>query len=147
MTDKNKLTDIGKFRKAIEDMVNHIKTWDLKKEQKIAMDKFEYKLWAGFKANPRLSIELFVENILEYTDHIFLENDQYFMDNQIKFESEFEELQAQIRSWWPDLSDDKKDYIRKRIKLLVMLGAICIKSEELRSIINKYRDSDNPLEF
>lgn len=73
--------------------------------------------------------------------------DQFFLDTDFEIESEFVELRSQMRSWWPDIDDEKKDFIRKRIKLLVMLGAICTKSEPLRVIINRFRDVDNPLVY
>jgi hypothetical protein len=140
------LTDIGKFRKTLDDMIVQVKQW-LERDQIIAIEKFEYKLNAGMKIDPRGSINLFVDSIIEYAHEILADNDKFFMDTDFEIESEFVELRAQIRSWWPKLDTEKQEYIRKRIKLLVMLGAICTKSEPLRQVINRFRDEDNPLEY
>ena len=140
------MTDISKFRKTLDDMITQVKKW-LTREQLIAMDKFEYKLNAGMKIDPRGSINLFVDSVKEYAFEIMSDNEKFFIETDFKIESEFVELRSQIRGWWPDIDDEKKDYIRKRIKLLIMLGAICTKNEELRSIINQFRDADNPLTF
>ena len=142
----SQLTDVGKFRKTLDDMISQVKTW-LTRQQLIAIEKFEYKLNAGMKIDPRGSINLFVESIIDYADQIMADNDQFFLDTDFEIESEFVELRSQMRSWWPDIDDEKKDFIRKRIKLLVMLGAICTKSEPLRVIINRFRDVDNPLVY
>ena len=139
-------TDIGKFRKTLEDMITNVKQW-LTREQLIALDKFEYKLNAGMKIDPRGSINLFVDSVKEFAFEIMSDNEAFFISNDFKIDSEFVELRSQIRGWWPDISEDKKDYIRKRIKLLIMLGAICTKNEELRVIINKFRDPENPLVY
>ena len=143
----SQLSDIGKFRKTLEDMITQFRSWPITREQIIAIDKLEYKLNAAMKIDPRGSISLFVESIIDYANEILSDNDQFFMETDIEIESEFIELRSQIRSWWPSLADDKKDYVRKRIKLLVMLGAIATKSEPLRKIINSYRDVDNPLVY
>jgi hypothetical protein len=140
------MTDIGKFRKTLDDMIAQVKKW-LTREQLIAMDKFEYKLNAGMKIDPRGSINLFVDSIKGYAFEIMSDNEKFFIETDFEIESEFVELRSQIRGWWPDIDDEKKDYIRKRIKLLIMLGAICTKNEELRTIINQFRDADNPLTF
>ena len=140
------LTDVGKFRKTLDDMITHVKQW-LSREQIIAIEKFEYKLNAGMKIDPRGSINLFVDSIMEYAQEILSDNDNFFLDTDFEIESEFVELRSQMRKWWPNLDQDKQDFIRKRIKLLVMLGAICTKSEPLRQIINQFRDLDNPLVY
>ncbi len=142
----SQLTDIGKFRKTLEDMLTQVQKW-LTKQQVIAIEKFEFKLNTGMKIDPRGSILLFVDSIQPYAHHILSDNDQFFIENTIEIESEFIELHDQILAWWPELDDDKKDYIRKRIKLLVMIATIAVKNEPLRKIINTFRDSDNPLLF
>jgi hypothetical protein len=142
----SQLTDIGKFRKTLDDMLVQVKKW-LTREQLIAIEKFEYKLNAGMKIDPRGSINLFVDSIKEYSFQILSDNDQFFLETDFEIESEFVELRSQMRTWWPDLDEEKKDFIRKRVKLLVMLGAICTKNEGLRAIINQFRDEDNPLLF
>ena len=139
-------TDIGKFRKTLEDMISNVKQW-LSREQLIALDKFEYKLNAGMKIDPRGSINLFVDSVKEFAFEIMSDNEAFFISNDFTIDSEFVELRSQIRGWWPDISEDKKDYLRKRIKLLIMLGAICTKNDELRVIINKFRDPENPLVY
>jgi hypothetical protein len=142
----SQLTDIGKFRKTLDDMLVQVKKW-LTREQLIAIEKFEYKMNAGMKIDPRGSINLFVDSIKEFAFQILSDNDQFFLENDFEIESEFVELRSQMRNWWPDIDEEKKDFIRKRVKLLVMLGAICAKNEELRAIINQFRDVDNPLLF
>jgi hypothetical protein len=142
----SQLTDIGKFRKTLEDMIAHVKTW-LTRDQLIAVDKFEFKLNAGMKIDPRGSINLFVTSVNEYAYHIMSDNDKFFLETNFTIDSEFIELRSQMLTWWPEFKDDQKEFIRKRIKLLIMLGAICTKNEELRGIINQFRDADNPLTF
>jgi hypothetical protein len=142
----SQLTDIGKFRKTLDDMITQVKQW-LTREQLIAIEKFEYKLNAGMKIDPRGSINLFVDSVKEFAFKILTDDDQFFLETDFDVDSEFVELRSQMRQWWPHLDEERKDFIRKRIKLLIMLGAICTKSEELREIINKFRDPDNPLCF
>ena len=127
-------------------MIVQVKQW-LARDQIIAIEKFEYKLNAGMKIDPRGSINLFVDSIIDYAQEILSDNDKFFLDTDFKIESEFVELRSQMREWWPNVDKDKQDFIRKRIKLLVMLGAICTKNETLRVIINQFRDQDNPLVY
>jgi hypothetical protein len=140
------LTDIGKFRKTLDDMLIQIKKW-LTKKQSMAIEKLELKLSTGMKIDPRGSIVLFLDSIEPYAHHIMSDNDQFFLENNIEIESEFIEFHDQILLWWPELDEDKQEYIRKRIKLLLMLATIALKNESLREIINKYRDPENPLIF
>ena len=142
----SQLTDVGKFRKTLDDMISQVKTW-LTRQQLIAIEKFEYKLNAGMKIDPRGSIGLFVESVIDFADEIMADNDQFFLATDFEIESEFVELRSQMRTWWPDLDAEKQDFIRKRVKLLVMLGAICTKNEQLRAVINRYRDPENPLVY
>jgi hypothetical protein len=140
------MTDIGKFRKTLDDMITQVKQW-LTRDQLITIEKFEYKLNAGMKVDPRGSVNLFVESVIEFAEKIFTDDEDFFMNSDFEIDSEFVQLRQQIRDWWPHMDNEKQDFIRKRMKLLIMLAAISTKNEPLRLIINKFRDEDNPLTF
>jgi hypothetical protein len=127
-------------------MITQVKQW-LTRDQLIAIEKFEYKLNAGMKVDPRGSVNLFVESVIEFAEKIFADDEDFFMNGNFDIDSEFVQLRQQIRDWWPQLDNEKQDFIRKRMKLLIMLAAISTKNEPLRLIINKFRDEDNPLTF
>ena len=142
----SQLSDIGKFRKTLEGMLYQVKQW-LSREKIIQIEKFEFKLTAGMKIDPRGSIKLFVDSIKPYAQQILSDNDKFFYENTIEVDSEFIELHELILAWWLEFDEAKKDYMRARIKLLVMIAAIAVKDEELRQLINTFRDADNPLVF
>ena len=54
---------------------------------------------------------------------------------------------SKIKTIWTTLDNSGKNNIKRNFKLLLMLGAIAVKNEDLRLIINKHRDPANPLEF
>lgn len=144
------MSDTGKFKNVMKKLLKQLRTWakeDCNKQQLKALDTYETKIDMGMSVDCRGSIGLFVDSVVPYAEHILEGNDSYFMDTDIEVESEYMKLQSQLREWWPAFDEDRKDYIRKQIKLLVMLGTIAVKHEELRQVINLYRDPGNPLVF
>jgi len=144
------MTDTDKFKKIMKKFFKQLRLWaknENNKEQLQSLDSQETKIDIGMNIDCRGSIRLFLNNIYPYASQILEGNDEYFLSNNIEIDSEFHKLQDQLREWWPNLREDRKEYVRKHVKLLVMLGAISIKHEAIRAIINLHRDPDNPLIF
>jgi len=144
------MSDTAKFKNIMKKFLQQLRTWAKKennRQQLKALDTYETKIDMGMSIDCRGSISLFIESVTPYAHHILEDNDEYFMGEDIDVESEYMKLQSQLREWWPGFDDDKKSFVRKYIKLLVMLGTIVSKNEELRQVINIYRDPGNPLMF
>ena len=137
-------TPIGKFRERMDLFLKKMDTW-VTSEQKKELDKFSTKYNLSMRANPRDTLVYFINEIEPHAHQIMLGNDEYFIKENIAIDSK--ELVAQLKQWWPLFDDDRKNYVRDHFKLLLMLGAIAIKHEPLRVIINKYRDPANPLVY
>ncbi len=137
-------TPIGKFRERMDLFLKKLDGWATQKQKK-ELEKFRMKYDLGMRANPRDTLNYFLDEIEPHAHQIMLGNDEYFIEEDIATDSEYKVLGTQLKQWWPRLDDDKKSYIRAQFKLLLMLGAIAIKHEPLRAVINKYRDPTNPL--
>lgn len=146
MNKQAPVTNIQKFRQTMNKLIEQLKQWSTHDQVK-EVAKFEMKISTGMKIDPRGSINLFVDSILPYAHEILMGNDEYFLTTDIGTGSEYAKLTQQLKAWWPDFSEEQKEHVRRKIKLLVMLGAIAIKHEELRLIINQYREVDNPIIF
>lgn len=140
------MTPIGKFRKSMTIFLSKLRTWADKKQLK-ELDKFELKYNMGMKVNPRDSLNFFVETLEPYADHILRGDDAYFLKENIEVEDEYHDLSQQLKQWWPTLSEAQQKFIRDQFKILLMLGAIATKHQDIRVIINKYRHPDNQLVF
>ena len=102
------------------------------------------------KANPRGTIETFIDAISPYTEQILLGNDSYFTDQSsedLGVVSDYVSFSNKLKSIWNQLTEVQKGPVRRYIKLLVMLGIIVTRNEALRQVINKHRPADNPLMF
>lgn len=144
------MSDTGKFKNVMKKLLKQLRSWaqqENNRQQLKALDTYETKIDLGMSVDCRGSIGLFVDSIEPYAGHILSGDDSYFMYTNLDVDSEYMKLQSQLREWWPAFDDDQKDYVRKQIKLLVMLGTIIVKHEGLRQIINEYRDPSNPLMF
>lgn len=100
----------------------------------------------GMKVNPRESITFFVDSIEPYADHIMRGDEEYFLREDLA-DDEYQDLSVQLKAWWPQLAENQRNYIKTQFKLLLMLGAIAVRNENIRHVINKYRDVDNPLRY
>lgn len=144
------MSDTGKFKNVMKKLLKQLRCWakeDGNQQQLKALDTYETKIDMGMSVDCRGSIALFVDSIVPYAEHILSGNDSYFMDTKLEVESEYMKLQSQLREWWPAFDEEQKEFVRKQLKLLVMLGAIVDRNEELRQVINIYRDPGNPLVF
>lgn len=139
-------TPIGKFRNCMKIFIDKLRSW-ADKDQLRALEKFEIKYNLAMKANPRGSLELFMEQLEPHADHILSGNDGYLMKGHVEVEDEYEALLQQIKVWWPTLEEVQQHYIKKQFQLLLMLGARAVKHEGLRQVINRYRDPSNPLVY
>lgn len=143
-------TDVDKFKATIKKLLTQLRTWakaDGNIGQQRALDSYETKISMGMSIDCRGSIGLFIDGIYPFATHILEDNDQYFMNCELESDEEYNKLQKQLKEWWPAFSEERKDFVRKHIKLMVMLGAIIIRHEGLRQVINLYRDPSNPLLF
>lgn len=139
-------TPIAKFRSTMDNFLEEIATWATTPEQDLELEKFKVKYEMGMRVTPRDTIGLFIENVIDFADQIMEGDEDFFLNNAIVPE-EYAQLGDQLRIWWPDLSRDRKDFAIKSFKLLLMLGTIATKNENVRLVINKYRDPKNPLVF
>jgi len=141
-------TPIGKFRNSMTKFLEKLGEWAKSNhDQAIALEKFKLKYDMGMKVNPRGSISFFIDTIEPYADHIMRGDDTYFLRNHIKVDDEYHDLSQQLKQWWPELEEYQHTYIKNNFKLLLMLAAIAIRHEGLRTIINQYRTSDNQLVY
>jgi len=138
-------TPIGKFRSVMDKFFTRLESYV---DQTLAKDlcKFKTKYELGMKASPRDTVTLFVTSLRPYARQIMEGRDSFFL-KELAVEDDYASLGESIRALWPTLGDDVHDYIRNQFKLLLMLGTIAIKDDDLRLIINEYRDPANPLEF
>ena len=140
------LSPIGKFRQRMDKFLNKLDTW-ANRAQKKELEKFRMKYDLGMKANPRDSLNYFMEGVALYGDQIMVGDDEFFLREEIDVDDEFTVLSGQLKTWWPELDTKKKDYVKAQFKLLLMLGAIATKNEDMRVVINKYRDPSNPMVY
>lgn len=141
-------TPIGKFRKSMNNFLTKLDSWAVNDpEQKKQLEKFRMKYEMGMKANPRGSLEFFIEAIVPYADHIMKGDDEFFLHEHIAVDDEYNTLSQQLKTWWPELEDDQRNYVKNQFKLLLMLGAIATKNEPLRVVINRYRSPDSQLKY
>ena len=140
------VTPIGKFRERMDLLLKKLDTWATQ-EQKKELEKFRMKYDLGMRANPRDTLGYFLDEIEPHAHHIMIGNDEYFLEEDIVTEAESKVLGSQLKQWWPLLDEEKKRHVRDQFKLLLMLGAIAVKHEPLRLVINTYRDPSNPLLF
>jgi len=139
-------TPIGKFRNSMTKFLEKIEEWAISNnEQAKALEKFKINYDMGMKVNPRDSICFFITTIEPYADHIMRGDDEYFLGNHIEVDDEYHDLSQQLKQWWPELKDYQHVYIKNTFKLLLMLSAIAIRHEGLRTVINQYRTPDNQL--
>lgn len=139
-------TPIGKFRKSMSTFLLKLREW-ANQDQLKELDKFELKYDMGMKVNPRNSLEYFVDTLAPFASQILQGDDDYFLRENIEVDDEYNVLSEQIKSWWPELEDHQRNYIKTQFKLLLMLGAIATKNQELRVIINSYRAPNNQLSY
>lgn len=140
-------TDTDKFREQMKKFLNQLRQWGTREQIK-QLDKYEMKINLAMKANCRGSIGYFIESLLPYGHQILTGDDSYFLSNDFEVETEEDQmLQNQLKDWWPKFTSDQKDIIRNKVKLLLMLGTIASHNEDMRQIINCYRDPSNPLLF
>lgn len=147
MSLQQTLTPIGKFKNKLNDMIDYLETI-VPNDRDI--EKYKMKLNTGLQANPRMVVEYFVECIEDYADHILQGDDAYFTGmnyNQMDMDDNYVKLSLKIKTIWSNITADQQEKIKRYFKLLVMLGAIAVRSERLRQVINKYRDPANPLMF
>lgn len=139
-------TDVGKFKNTMFKFINQLKQWGTPQQQK-EIEKYQFKIETGMKIDGKGSIGLFVDSVIPFAHHIMQGDDDYFLKEDLVEDSEYLQLHDQLKSWWPSLDEKQRSAIRNKVKLLLMLAAIAVKSEELRVVINEYRDPTNPLEF
>lgn len=136
-----------KFKKTFNNFISKMKQWNLTPEQKKELVKIELKAGTAMQINCRGVIGIFVNSVEPYATHILENDEDYFLKNSFVSESEDVDLQSKFKEWWPDFDQEQKTFIMKHIKLLLMLGCMATENENLRQIINKYRDPSNPLVF
>lgn len=139
-------TDLGKFKEQLINLSNYIsEIFSTDKD----VEKLNIKLKLGIDSNPRLVAELFAEKLTPFARHILDGNDSYFLNNDLSkmvdSDNAFEQIEQKLKSLWTKLNEDQKERIRKYFKLLLVLSCLTTKNEQLRVLINLYREI--PLEF
>lgn len=154
------MSDVEKFKLTMKKLVSQLRTWakaDQNVNQMKALDSYETKIGISMSVDCRGTIGLFINAVYPYAHHIMQDNDQYFIQSDLSInyrtsgltdeDMEYNKLQQQLKEWWPAFSEEKKEFVRKHVKLLVMLGTLVVRNEKMRQIINEYRDPLNPLLF
>lgn len=141
-------TPIGKFRNSMTKFLEKLEEWAKDNhEQAKALEKFKLSYDMGMRVNPRDSICFFIKTIEPYADHIMSGDDAYFLGNHIDVDDEYHDLSQQLKQWWPELENYQHEYIKNTFKLLLMLAAIAVRHEGLKTVINRYRSADNQLVY
>jgi len=136
-------TDLAKFKEQFQSLAQFIA--DLHSNDR-ELEKIKIKINLGLDANPRLVCNKFVENIVPFADHILSNNDEFFLNmDYTDLEDSENELTLKLKAMWADLEETNREKIRKYFKILLVLGCLTTKNEELREIINSYRET--PLTF
>lgn len=135
-----------KFKKTINTFITKLKSWS-SGEQLKEFEKLELKINTAIQINCRGTIGIFTDSLLPFAHYILTDNEQFFLETSFAEEEEGVALQSKLKSWWPTFSNEQRTYVMKHIKLLLMLGCLVSQNEELRQIINQYRDASNPLIF
>lgn len=142
----NNQSPIGKFKTTIINMMNQLEQWV---PRDLELEKHRMYLETALAANPRGTINLYMENMKPYASHIMEGDDMFFLKSNTEemVDSEYVRLGERIKVIWKGLDDTQRNNLKKYSKLLLILGAIATKNENIRQIINKYRDPTNPLVF
>ena len=151
-------TNLGKFKEQLINMINYIK--DLFPDD-LDLLKMQKKLIIGLDVDPKLICNIFVNNTIGHARHIFEDNEDYFLDmdyNKLLNDdnesnkdtnldlNNFTNLEKKLKVLWKcNLNNDDKEKIKKYFKLLLILGCLTTKNEQLLDIINSFREV--PLEF
>ena len=75
------LSPIGKFRQRMDKFLNKLDTW-ANRAQKKELEKFRMKYDLGMKANPRDSLNYFMEGVALYGDQIMVGDDEFFYERR-----------------------------------------------------------------
>jgi hypothetical protein len=130
----------------MDNFLDEVGGWATSKEQELELEKFKLKYNMGMKITPRDTIGLFIDGVAGFANQI-MEGDEDFFLNDAVVPDDYAQLGTQLRIWWPDLPRDRKDFAIKSFKMLLMLGTIATKNEQIRLVINTYRDPSNPMQF
>lgn len=139
-------TNIGKFKKTIIDMFKKVESWVPRDSE---LEKNKMLIETAMSANPRGAIEMYMDGMEKFADHIMQENDQFFLNcnEEELVESDYVQLSRKLKQLWVTLDAGQQATLKKYSKLLLNIGTIVTKNEEIRVIINKYRDPQNPMRF
>ncbi len=135
-------TDIGKFKEQVSHLLIYMREIT---GGDPAIEKLKIKVNTAMTANPREVILLFTESITYYADEILMGNDSFFLEKTNYTKNIFNDIINNLKDLWLTLNPEQKETIVRYFKLLVVIGCIISKNEELRDIINKYRDT--PITF
>lgn len=137
-------TPVQKFKIHLQSTLDDIKG-HLKNDREF--DLYELKINTAMSINPRDSIKWFMECLEPYADQILSGNDSFFLNAEINddMDEEYRVIINKVKQIWKNLDNDDSNSIKRDFKLILMLGAIAVQNENLRLIINKYRDKSNPL--
>jgi len=132
-------TDLSKFKEQLTSLLEFIK--ELYSDDK-DLDKIKIKVCLLLDSNPRAVANMFVENLTPFAKQILNDNDEYFlqMDYETDGENNFNQVINKLKSYWTNMNNDNKDKIKKYFKILLFLGCMTTKNEELRNILNLYRE-------
>ena len=138
-------TPIQKFKTQLQLTIADIKT-HLPYDRDFELH--EFKISTAMTINPRESIKWFMEILEPFAEQIITGNDKFFMNTDFK-EKDMDEnyftIFTKIKSVWLSLNETDRETIKRNFKLVLMLGTIAVQNENIRVIINKYRNPSNPL--
>ncbi len=137
-------TPIQKFKSHLQTTLDDIRIY-MKNDREF--DLYELKINTAMSINPKDSIRWFMECLEPFADQILTGNENFFLKSNFteKMDENYRLLFTKIKQVWGNITDVDKNVIKRDFKLILMLGAIAVQNENLRIIINKYRDKNNPL--
>ena len=139
------MTSIGKFKNHLQITIQDIKSY-LDNDNEFNLH--EFKINTAMSIDPRSSVKWFMDCLVPFADEILKGNDSFFLQTEFgDMDENYVSIVSKIKTIWTTLDNSGKNNIKRNFKLLLMLGAIAVKNEDLRLIINKHRDPANPLEF
>jgi len=138
------LTPIGKFRAKMDAFIKQLQSWSKSINKSKELKKFQLKYDLGMRANPEYTVRHFLELIEPFAHQIMKGDEKYFLDC-VGADDWEDSLGAQLGNEWPDFTEEQRESVKNTVKLLLMLATIATKNENMRVIINQYRDT--PLTF
>lgn len=102
------------------------------------------------RANINALITIFHEHTRMHIYHILKGDDEYFLtqdDQSLNIDAEHSDITGKIRELWADMSNERRNMLKKIFKGLVIVSTLHCKDAESLAVVNKFRKPDKQLTF